>query len=171
MFGFEWNSRHRDEHFSGIRGLEPHDGSRPDAISDDAAACRDESLCGSKAVELQSAFAENIDDVGRHVRVFAESAAEYFAEGLFSDVVACRSETTSCQDNVGTLKRFTDGATDFSGRVGYDGDVGDFPSFGLHCAREETAVGVDDLSDQQLVADCNNRDFHKLSGDQTVTRA
>lgn len=164
VFGFEWDAWHRDEHFAGIGGLEPHDGGCPDAVADDAAACRDEGLSGGEAVELQSAFAEDIDDVGGHVGVFAECAAEYFAEGLLGDVVACGAESSSGQDNVGATEGFGDCATDFRGRVGDDGHVGDFPTFGVHCAREEAAVGVDDLSDEEFVADDNNRDFHSLRG-------
>ena len=82
-----------------------------------------------------------------------EAGVEILAQGVFGDVVFGGTESAGEEHDVGALLRLSEGGTDLFGVVVNGGDLTDYVAPFVEACRHPGAVGVDDLADEEFVAD------------------
>ena len=160
-FHFERDARQRYEHFA--VPLEPHARSRSATVRQDGASVRHEGLALIQFVEVDVPYGSHRAHLLVDGLVAYQFHAEQPGQRMFGDVVLGRAETAGADDDVGVRQRLRDGFGDRFGSVGYRSDPVDFDSGRVQLFADPCRVGVDDLSDQNFVADGNDFCLHRFS--------
>ena len=157
-FHFERYAGHRHQYFPAA--LEPHSRGRTVAVRQYRTAVRHERLSPVQFVECDSAYGQLPPDRFIHLFIADQPHTEQLRERMFGDVVPGRAESPGDQHDAYPCERFVHGPRDLVRIVLYRGDLRYFDSVFAERAAQPCRIGVDDLSDQQFVADGDNFCLH-----------
>ena len=158
---FEGHARQRD-HRAAV-AFEPHAGGRAVGVEEHRARRGHEGLRAVQFVVFDAARREHAFDVGGDRLVADHAAAEECGERLLGDVVLRGAQTSGQHDDLRVAERALHGFGDACGVVAHRvlGEHDD--ARGVEVAGDGDRIGVGDLSDQNLVADGDDRGFHASS--------
>ena len=140
--------------------FEPHAGSCTVGVVQDGAAGRHLGLRTIQGIERDSASREQLLDMRSHRFVVAHRAMKELGEGLLRDVVLRRAETAGEDHDLRLLHGASNRGSDLIGPIADRTLLAHDNSCRVEVLGDGYGVGIDDLSDQDLVADGNNGCLH-----------
>lgn len=140
--------------------LEPHARGCPVCIEQHRAALRNHRLAAVEFVELYAALRQHAAHVFLDFRVVDQTAAEHARKGGFGYVVLCGAEPAGGDDDVAAAESLLYAAHDLCGIVTDRGALADDYACCVELLRYVRGVGIDDLTYQNLVADCYDLCIH-----------
>ena len=159
MLHFVGYARQRNDHFAAA--FEPHARRRAVRVEQHRAAGRNQSLSAVEVVEFDAPLFEHPFYMVGDGLVRDEFAAEHFGQRLFGDVVLGGAESAGDDCDV----RLAEGA--FHAPDDLRAVIADRDFFmhddarGVEVAGDGYGIGIHDLTDEDFIADSDDRCFHK----------